>query len=120
MTEPTPADALDDARTDILQARMAARGGDEELREHYAQAAVDAAATTLIDPTSSARQVVAARFFLAEGLALEGRANACGADSIHTDEEARGLSDDDQRWLDEYLANRAATQTHSYDYSLGL
>lgn len=120
MADPNPTDALDDARSDIISARLAAVAGDAERREHWARAAIDAAATTLVDPTASARQVVAARFFLAEGLALDGRANACGADTIHTEEEARGLCEEDQRWLDDYLANRRATASASHDYSLGL
>ena len=120
MTEPTAADALDEAREDITYARIAAGDGDEDRRGQYARSAIDAAATTLLDPTATARQVVAARFFLAEGLALDGRAKTCGADKIQTDEEARGLAEEDQHWLDEYLANRPAAQTRSYDYSLGL
>lgn len=120
MTDPTPADALDDARADIISARIAAKSGDGDRREHWARAAIDAAATTLVDPSASARQVVAARFFLAEGLALDGRANTCGADTIHTEDEARGLCEDDQRWLDDYLANRPAAESLSHDYSLGL
>jgi hypothetical protein len=47
--------------------------------------------------------VVAARFFLNEGLTLDGRANSCGADSIHTDEEVSALSADQQAWLRDYL-----------------
>jgi hypothetical protein len=118
---PTTADeALDEARADITNARIAAGDGDEYRRGQHARSGIDAAATTLMDPTATARQVVAARFFLAEGLALDGRANACGADKIHTADEARGLSEEDQNWLDDYLANRSAAQSPSYDYSLGL
>lgn len=120
MTDPTAADALDEARADITYARLAARHGDQDRRGQYARRAIDAAATTLLDPAATDRQVVAARFFLAEGLAQDGRTNACGADTIHTDEEARGLSEEDQRWLDEYLAHRLAAQTQSHTYSLAL
>jgi hypothetical protein len=119
MTEPTAAEALDEARADITYARIAASGGDNNQRSHYAQSAIDAAAVTLLDPSASARQVVAARFYLAEGLALDGRRNECGADTIHTDEEAQGLCEEDQRWLDDYLANRQSAHCPSCDYSLG-
>ncbi|WP_204080052.1 hypothetical protein [Mycobacterium riyadhense] len=91
MIDPTPAEALDDARSDIISARLAAHDGNEDRRSYWACAAIDAAATILVDPTASARQVVAARSFLAEGLALDGRANTCGAETIDTDEEARAL-----------------------------
>ncbi|WP_204809375.1 hypothetical protein [Mycobacterium riyadhense] len=114
MIDPTPAEALDDARSDIISARIAAHDGNEDRRSYWACAAIDAAATILVDPTASARQVVAARSFLAEGLALDGRANTCGAETIDTDEEARALGDADQRWLDDYLANRPAAQSASY------
>lgn len=120
MTEFNAADALDEARTDITHARIAASDGDENRRGQYARWAIDAAATTLLDPSATARQVVAARFFLAEGLALDGRANACGADKIHTDDEARGLCKEDQCWLDEYLANRPADQTCCHQNGLEL
>lgn len=119
MADPTPTAALDDARSDIISARLAAKAGDVVRREHWARAAIDAAATTLVDPTATARQVVAARFFLAEGLALDGRANTCGADSIHTDDETRCLCEDDQRWLDDYLASNHPAARSASDYSLG-
>lgn len=120
MTELTAADALDEARADIAHARIAASDGDEDRRGQYARSAIDAATTTLLDPSATARQVVAARFFLSEGLTLDGRANACGADKVHTDDEARGLCKEDQRWLDEYLANRPADQTYCHQNSLEL
>ena len=120
MSEPTPAEALDEARANITYARIAANDGDKYQCRQYAQSAIDAAATTLLDPAATARQVVAARSFLAEGLALDGRANACGADTIHTNEEAHCLCEEDQRWLDEYLASRPTAQSSSYDYSLRL
>jgi hypothetical protein len=96
MTQPTAADALDEARVEINWARSAAADGDEYRRAQYARSAIDSAATTLLDPTATNRQVVAARFYLNEGLALDGRPNTCGADQIHTDEEAAALSEGDQ------------------------
>lgn len=120
MTEPTAAEALDEARADISYARTAAATGDQHRRGEYARSAIDCAATTLLDPTATDRQVVAARYFLSEGLTLDGRANSCGSDLIRTHDEASGLSEDDQHWIDEYLANRPAGQSSSADYSLGL
>jgi hypothetical protein len=102
-TEPTAREALDDARRDITAAHEAAQQGDQHRRTQYARAAIDSAATTLLDPSASEPEVVAARFFLNEGLALDGRANTCGADSIHTDEEVSALSAEQQAWLRDYL-----------------
>ncbi|QIV79921.1 hypothetical protein [Mycolicibacterium frederiksbergense] len=102
-TDPTARDALDEARREIIAAREAAEHGDEHRRTQYARSAIDSAATTLLDPSASKPEVVAARFFLQEGLALDGRANSCGADSIHTDEEVSALSEDQQTWLRNYL-----------------
>ena len=121
MTEPSAAEALDQTRTDIVLARTFDVEGDEYRRGQYARSAIDLAATTLVDPAATEREVVAARSFLKEALALDGRANAYGSDQIHTEEEAASLSEDDQRWLDDYFANRpAAAQSRSDDYSLGL
>lgn len=102
-TDPTARDALDEARSEILAAREAAEHGDHHRRTQYARSAIDSAATTLLDPSASEPEVVAARFFLHEGLALDGRPNSCGADSIHTDEEVSALSADQQAWLRDYL-----------------
>jgi hypothetical protein len=102
-TDPTARDALDEARSEILAAREAAEHGDHRRRTQYARSAIDSAATTLLDPSASEPEVVAARFFLHEGLALDGRPNSCGADSIHTDEEVSALSADQQAWLRGYL-----------------
>ena len=121
--EPTAAEALDEARRDIGLARTFDVEGDHYRRGQYARSAIDLAATSLLDPTASEREVVAARSFLKEALALDGRANAYGSDQIHTEDEAAALSEDDQRWLDDYLANRpaaAAGQSRSDDYSIGL
>jgi hypothetical protein len=113
--EPTATEALDEARADIAHWRIAASAHDEAQRMRFAEAA-----TTLLDPTASVREVVAARFYLAEGRALDGRRNGCGADTIHTSEEAHVLLDDaDRRWLDNYLANRTLSHAVGSDYSLG-
>lgn len=105
-TDPTARDALDEARSEILAAREAAEHGDHHRRAQYARSAIDSAATTLLDPSASEPEVVAARFFLHEGLALDGRPNSCGADSIHTDEEVSALSADQQAWLRGYLQSQ--------------
>lgn len=103
-TDPTAREALDTARDVITVARQAALAGDDTLRARYAMAAIDSAATALLDPAASPPEVVAARFFLREGLALDGRAGTCGADSIHTEEESSVLDADAQAWLQSYLA----------------
>ncbi len=120
--EPTAREALDEARFDITSAQDALHDGDDLRQARYARAAIDSAATTLLDPAATRREVVAARFFLSAGLALDGRANTCGADSIHTDEEASGLSPDDQAWLRNYLQTREQRTLHtlSADDSLEL
>ncbi len=120
-TEPTARDALDDARREILAARDAAEHGDQERRSQYARSAIDSAATTLLDPSASQPEVVAARFFLHEGLASTGDRIAVGADSIHTDEELKALSDDQQAWLRDYLRTQRERQPvrASYDISCG-
>lgn len=104
--EPTAREALDEARFDITSAQQALCDGDDQRQAQYARAAIDSAATTLLDPSATHREVVAARFFLSTGLALDGRANTCGADSIHTDDEASGLTPADQLWLQNYLRTR--------------
>ncbi|WP_088295400.1 hypothetical protein [Mycobacterium avium] len=120
-TEPTAREALDEARRDIAAAREAARSGDEHRRAQYARSAIDSAATALLDPSASDPEVVAARFFLNEGLALDGRANTCGADAIHTDEEVSALSADQQAWLRDYLqTQREREPVHAgNDVSIG-
>lgn len=120
-TEPTAREALDEARDDITFARRAALTGDDARRAQYAMAAIDSAATTLLDPTATPPEVVAARFFLHEGLALDGRAGACGADSIHTEDEASALDADAQAWLQNYLSTqRDQPAVALYDNSIGL
>lgn len=104
--DPTPQDALDEARDDIDNARHAAASGDDHRRSQYARSAIDAAATTLLDPTCENKEVVAARYFLREALELDGQTNSCGSDSIDTSQEASALSDADRQWLQDYLANR--------------
>jgi hypothetical protein len=53
----------------------------------------------LVDPRASAREVVAGHSFLCEALALDGRPNRCGAESIDTIREASTLPLEDQKWL---------------------
>lgn len=117
--DPTPQEALDEARDDIDNARHAAASGDHHRRSQYARSAIDAAATTLLDPTCENKEVVAARYFLREALALDGQANACGSDSIDTPHEASTLSDADRQWLEDYLASRPH-RTHQADAGLAL
>lgn len=119
-TDPTARDALDDARRDILAAREAAEHEDEHRRTQYARAAIDSAATTLLDPSASKPEVVAARFFLREGLALDGRADSCGADSIHTDEEVNALAPDQQAWLRNYLQTQRDRQPVQAGHDAGI
>ena len=64
--------------------------------------------------------VVAARFFLQEGLALDGRPNSCGADSIHTDEEVSALSLDQQTWLRNYLQTQRDRQPVQAGHDAGI
>ena len=119
-TEPTAREALDDARREIVAAREAAHSGDHYRRGQYARSAIDSAATTLLDPSASDPEVIAARYFLNEALALDGRANTCGADSIHTEDEAATLSADQQAWLRNYLqTQREREPAHaSHDASI--
>lgn len=119
-TEPTAREALDEARRDITAAQEADQHGDQHRRTQYARAVIDSAATTLLDPSASEPEVVAARFFLHEGLALDGRANTCGADSIHTDEEVSALSADQQAWLRDYLQSQRDREPVSAGHDAGL
>ncbi|ASX03547.1 hypothetical protein [Mycobacterium intracellulare] len=120
-SEPTAREALDAARDEITSARQAALSGNDSLRSEYAMAAIDSAATALLDPEATPPEVVAARFFLHEGLALDGRAGACGADSIHTEDEASALDADAQAWLQNYLlTQREQPAAALYDNSIGL
>ncbi len=119
MTDPTPAEALDEARTDIRSAWDADDAGDAHRRHQYARSAIDSAAETLLDPGASDREVVAARYLLREGLSLDGQANSCGADSIDTDREANELSVEDRQWLQTYLGKRRPTAEHRHDMSVG-
>lgn len=120
MIDPTATEALDEARADITTAWQAAKAGDAHRRDQYAQSAIDSAATTLLDAGASEREIVAARYFLREGLSLEGQANSCGADSIDTEREASALSDEDRQWLDNYLGKRRhVAERHHGALSLG-
>lgn len=119
-TDPTARDALDEARREIMAAREAAEHGDQHRRTQYARSAIDSAATTLLDPEASEPEVVAARFFLQEGLALDGRPNSCGADSIHTDEEVNSLSADQQAWLRGYLQSQREREPVRAGHDVGL
>lgn len=120
VNNPTPAQALAEARADVTAARDAANHGDRYRQGQYARAAIDAAATAILDPDSSQREIVAARFFLRESLGLDGRANDCGADSIDTEQESCGLSDEDREWLANYLNNRRPAQRTRADSGLSL
>ena len=64
--------------------------------------------------------MVAARFFLNEGLALDGRPNTCGADSIHTNEEVSALSADQQAWLRDYLQTQREREPVHAGYDAGI
>jgi hypothetical protein len=119
-TEPAAREALDDARREIVAAREAAESGDEHRRTQYARAAIDSAATTLLDPSASDPEVVAARFFLSEGLTLDGRASTCGADAINTDEEVSALSADQQAWLRDYLQTQREREPAHANHEVGI
>lgn len=119
MTDPTPAEALDEARMDIRSAWDAEVAGDAHRRHQYAQSAIDSAAETLLAPDARDREVVAARYLLREGLSLDGQANSCGADSIDTDREAEALCAEDRQWLQSYLGKRRPTAERQHDYSVG-
>mgnify|MGYP001589587110 CR=1 FL=1 len=121
--DPSASTALHEAREYISAAHEAAAVHDHHRQTHYARSAIDSAATTLIDNDATDRQVVAAHFFLAEGLALDGRPGQCGTDSIDIDSEALTLVEEDRRWLQTYLAsarhrNARASTTHGYGRDL--
>ena len=97
--EPTASEALAQARDDINEAREAFMRADGHRQAQCARSAIDSAATLLVDPRATPREVVAAHSFLREALALDGRPNTCGAESIDTVREASTLSPEDQKWL---------------------
>jgi hypothetical protein len=97
--EPTASEALAQARDDINEAREAFMRADGHRQAQCARSAIDSAATLLVDPRATPREVVAAHSFLREALALDGRPNTCGAESIDTVREASTLPPEDQKWL---------------------
>jgi hypothetical protein len=96
---PIASEALAQARDDIYEAREAFMWADGHRQAQCARSAIDSAATILLDPHATPREVVAAHSFLHEALALDGRPNTCGAESIDTVREASTLSPEDQKWL---------------------
>ena len=94
--EPTASEALAQARDDINEAREALMRADGHRQAQCASSAIDSAATILVDPAATPREVVAARSFLREALALDGRPNSCGAESIDTVREASTLPPEDR------------------------
>ena len=110
--DPTAAEALARARDDINQARDARSRSDAHRQSHYARSAIDLSATILLDPTAAAREIAAAHSFLIEALALDGRGNTCGAELVNTEQEAAALSDEDQHWLNDFLATRPEHRSH--------
>jgi hypothetical protein len=111
--EPTASEALAQARDDINEAREAFMLADGHRQAQCARSAIDSAATTLGDPGATPREVVAAHSFLREALALDGRPNTCGAESIDTVREASTLPPEDQQWLQNCLASRRPTTQQS-------
>ena len=107
--EPTASEALAQARDDINEAREAFMRADGHRQAQCARSAIDSAATMLVDPGATPREVVAAHSFLREALALDGRPNTCGAESVDTVREASTLPPEDQKWLQNYLASRRPT-----------
>lgn len=101
--EPTAPEALRQAWDDINDAREAYMRADQHRQAQCARSAIDRAATILVDPNATRREVVAAHSFLREALALNGQPNTCGAESIDVLHEASTLSPDDQAWLQNYL-----------------
>ena len=98
--EPTASEALAQARDEINEAREAFMRADGQRQAQCARSAIDSAATTtLVDPRATPREVVAAHSFLRETLALDGRPNTCGAESIDTAREASTLPSEDQAWI---------------------
>jgi hypothetical protein len=102
-SEPAASDALAQARDDINEAREAFLRGDGDRQAQCARSAIDSAATILVDPGASRREVVAAHSFIREALALDGRSNTCGAQSIDVAQEASTLPPEDRKWLQNYL-----------------
>ena len=107
--EPTASEALAQARDDINEAREAFMRADGHRQAQCARSAIDSAATILVDPGATPREVVAAHSFLGDALALDGRPNTCGVESIDTEREASTLPPEDQKWLQNYLASRRPT-----------
>lgn len=101
--EHTASEALEHAWDQLKEAREALARADGHRQSECARMAIDAAATVLSDPAAARREVVVARYFLREALALDGRPNTCGVESIDTIDEASSLSPEDQRWLSNYL-----------------
>ena len=94
---------------------------DGHRQAQCARSAIDSAATILVDPGATPREVVAAHSFLGEALALDGRPNTCGVESIDTVREASTLPPEDQKWLQNYLASRLpTTQQSSATADLGI
>jgi hypothetical protein len=119
--EPTASEALAQARDDINEAREAFMRADGHRQAQCARSAIDSAATMLVDPGATPREVVAAPSFLREALALDGRPNTCGAESVDTVREASTLPPEDQKWLQNYLASRRpTTQQSSATADLGI
>ena len=118
--EPTASEALAHARDDINEAREAFMRSDGHRQAQYARSAINSATTILVDPGATPREVFAAHSFLREALALDGRPNTCGAESIDTVREASTLPPEDQTWLQNYLASRRPpTQQSSATADLG-
>jgi hypothetical protein len=119
--EPTASEALAQARHDINEAREAFIRADGHRQAQCARSAIDCAATILVDPAATPREVVAAHSFLREALALDGRPNTCGAESIDTVREASTLPPEDQKWLKNYLdSSGPTTQQSSATADLGI
>jgi hypothetical protein len=97
--EPAASEALAQARDDINEAREAFMRADAHRQAQCARSAIDSAAIILVDPRATPREVVAAHSFLREALALDGRPNTRGAESIDTVREASTLPPEDQKWL---------------------
>jgi len=119
--EPTASEALAHARDAINEAREALMRADGHRQAQYARSAIDSATTILVHPGATPREVIAAHSFLREALALDGRPNTCGAESIDTVREASTLPPEDQKWLQNYLeSRRPPTQQSSATGDLGI
>lgn len=99
----TASEALQQARDDINAARAASISADARRQAECVRLAIDAATTTLLNPSATRREVVAAHSFLHEALELGGQSDAFDLDPIDTASEASMLSPDDQKWLGGYL-----------------